>query len=82
MLTKQLSERLDKKKRSKCGKKKHTPTPLESSEEEEDLDHIEVSSKHSDCSNIGKTSAQKVAEFEKCSEAMANRGKLLEAGHD
>lgn len=48
----------------------------ESSREEEELDHIEVASKHNNHSDIGENSTQKMAEFEKCLEAMGNRGKL------
>lgn len=77
-----MLEKSNKRKSTKRGKKKHTCTPSESSEGVEDLDRIEVASKHNDRSDVGKNSEQKMPKFEKCLEAMANRGKLREASHD
>lgn len=81
-LMKQLLERSDKRKRSKHCKKKRTPTMLGSSKEEEDLNHDEVTSKHSNHLGVSESSAQKMAEFKKRLEAIANRDKLRETRYD
>lgn len=44
--------------------------PSESSEEEEDIDHLEVTCKHSEWSDIGENSAQRMAKFERHLETM------------
>lgn len=81
---KQLLEKYDKKKCSKKGKKKPTLTSSETSKEEEDLDRLEDASKQNDRSDDGENSDHKMDEFEKCLEAMENRGsfkKQIMIGH-
>lgn len=46
------------------------------------MDHLEVTSKHSEHSDIGQSSARKMKKFDRHLEAMENRGKIKEAGHD
>lgn len=61
---------------------KCTPTSSESLEKEEDINRLEVASKHIERSDVGKSNAQRMAKFERCLEAMESRGKLHNAGHD
>lgn len=62
--------------------RRNTPTTSKSLREEVDLDHMEVISKHSDLSDISENNAQKIAEFEKRLEAMANRDMHRKTKHD
>lgn len=77
-----LVEKSDKKKNSTGSKKKHTPSQIESSEEQEDIDHLEVSSQHSQRWDVGESSSQWMAEFEWHLEVMENRWKLDEERYD
>lgn len=80
----QLLENDNNQKSSRHDKKKRTPTQSESSEKEkeEDVVHVEIASKHSECSESGEDDSTCLSELEKHLEAIMNREKLQETGRD